>query len=265
MFKTVTSKDIFLTIVAIILISTFLSYFNNINIISAIFISILIIALTISVFRFIRKKLLARKIISHGPKNKKVVALTFDDGPYSPYTEQILDVLKEKDIKATFFVLGYNAERNIETIKRIVNEGHQLGNHSYSHLNFKKSSKEKISEEISTTNEILFKITGQKVKIMRPPLGAKNFDVVNAAQKLGLKTILWSAAGQDWANHGIDKTVEKTLKEFKDGGIILLHDGDSLESKALREETIAVTTILIEKLITQGYKFLTIDELLALN
>ncbi|MDL2280482.1 polysaccharide deacetylase family protein [Selenomonadales bacterium OttesenSCG-928-I06] len=216
-------------------------------------------------FRTIRKKMMSRRIISSGIKGKKTAALTFDDGPYSPYTEQILDLLKEKNVKATFFVLGYHAERNPEIIKRIVSEGHQLGNHSYTHLNFKKITREKVIEEINTTNKILFEITGQNIKIMRPPYGGKNLNVLDTIENLGFKVVLWSAAGQDWANHGVNKTVEKTLREFKDGGIILLHDGDSLEPKEPREQTIEITKTLIDRLTAEGYSFLTIDELLALN
>ncbi|MDL2280483.1 polysaccharide deacetylase family protein [Selenomonadales bacterium OttesenSCG-928-I06] len=257
----------FLTVLsAIVLVSLFLNYFKA-------FKKVKIISLTIAIFgifigtTFLLNAVLPNNnfygpIVSHGSSNEKIIALTFDDGPYSPYTEQILDVLKEKNVKATFFIVGHNAASNPEIVKRIVSEGHQIGNHTYNHIDLLKTSNKEMIEELSSTNKILFEITGQEVKIMRPPFGAKDANVVKTAQEKGLQVITWSVDGKDWLNRGVDITSNEILTKATSGDIILLHDGDEVKSENSREQTVIVTKIIVDELIKQGYELTTVDKLL---
>ncbi len=195
--------------------------------------------------------------------NKKIVALTFDDGPYSPYTEQLLDVLKEYEVPATFFVVGQNVEKNPELVKRIVDEGHQLGNHTYHHVDLLKIDRKTIEEEIDRTNKVIKAATGTVPHLMRPPHGFRDPVVMEIMATRGLKVVEWSIMSRDWTNPGVEAIVERTLAKVKNGSIILLHDGDGIASKASRAQTVEATRRIIQTLSVQGYKFVTVDEILA--
>lgn len=195
--------------------------------------------------------------------NKKVVALTFDDGPYSPYTEQILDVLKEHHVPATFFVVGQNVEKYPEVVRRIVDEGHQLGNHTYHHVDLLKGDRKTIAEEIDHTNRVLKTITGTTPHVVRPPHGFRDPVVMEIMAERGLKVVEWSIMSRDWTNPGVEVIVDRTTSKVKNGSIILLHDGDGIASKASRIQSVEATRRIIQTLSAQGYKFVTVDEILG--
>lgn len=195
--------------------------------------------------------------------DKKIVALTFDDGPYSPYTEQLLDVLKEYQVPATFFVVGQNVEKNPELVGRIVAEGHQLGNHTYHHVDLLKSDRKSIEEEVDRTNQVIKAATGIVPHVMRPPHGFRDPVVMEIMAARGLKVVEWSIMSRDWTNPGVEVIVERTLGKVKNGSIILLHDGDGVAAKASRAQTVEATRRIIQTLSAQGYKFVTVDEILA--
>ena len=155
---------------------------------------------------------------------KNTVALTFDDGPHPKYTSELLDVLKILDVKATFFVIGENAERNPELIKRIVSEGHTLGHHSYSHSkNWGWLSTEKVKEEIEKSIVLLEKIGGQKSIYFRPPFGVTNPNIAKAIRFLGLVSVGWTLRSYD-TTYTPDMVIRKIGKRIKSGDIILMHD-----------------------------------------
>lgn len=195
--------------------------------------------------------------------NKKIVALTFDDGPYSPYTEQLLDVLKEYEVPATFFVVGQNVEKNPELVRRIVLEGHQLGNHTYHHVDLLKIDRKTIEEEIDRTNKVIKVATDTVPHLMRPPHGFRDPVVMEIMATRGLKVVEWSIMSRDWTNPGVETIVERTVAKVKNGSIILLHDGDGIASKASRAQTVEATRRIIQTLSAQGYKFVTVEEILA--
>lgn len=195
--------------------------------------------------------------------NKKIVALTFDDGPYSPYTEQILDVLKEYHVPATFFVVGQNVEKYPELVQRIVDEGHQLGNHTYHHVDLLKSDRKTIEEEIDHTNRVIKAATGTVPHLVRPPHGFRDPVVMEIMATRGLKVVEWSIMSRDWTNPGVDVIVDRTLAKVKNGSIILLHDGDGIASKDSRVQSVEATRRIIQTLTAQGYQFVTVDEILA--
>lgn len=184
-------------------------------------------------------------------ENKKKVALTFDDGPNEDYTEELLDGLKERNVKATFFLLGKEAEKYPEIVKRIHDEGHLIGNHSYDHVNLAMMSETDAKKQIDKTNEVLFKITGTYPEYLRPPFG-------NKPQSSGVADdmviVLWDVDPLDWCSGNCDKVVQKVVKNTKENDIILLHDA----SKSSVEAAFGI----IDRLQEDGYEFVTVDRLI---
>ncbi len=188
---------------------------------------------------------------------EKKIALTFDDGPSKRNTEEILSILDEFGIKATFFVIGENAKADPERILSIHNAGHELGNHTYTHAYISKISHDALLEEIQKTEAVLQEITGQKPTIFRPPGGYYNDSSIAVLKDLGYKSILWSLDTRDWSMPKSETIVSKVEGRTQCGDIILFHD---LEDKRLPTPT-ALRTI-IPNLIKEGYEFVTVSELL---
>ncbi|HEX2925281.1 MAG TPA: polysaccharide deacetylase family protein [Ruminiclostridium sp.] len=204
-------------------------------------------------------------VFSEIPTQQKIVALTFDDGPYPPYTGQILDILKENNIQATFFLIGQNAEKHPELVQRIAADGHQLGNHTFDHVDLLKADREKIAFEVDHTSKVIADIIGKAPHVVRPPHGFRDAVVLDMMAERNLKVVEWSIMSRDWTNPGVDAIVSRTVSKVKNGSIILLHDGDGLESKKSRMETVEATRLIIQDLLAKGYKFVTVDEILARN
>lgn len=203
------------------------------------------------------------QVVKSGSKKQKIIALTFDDGPHPTYTPQILDLLQENNAKATFFVLGMYAQKYPDIIKRQAKEGHEIGNHTFSHIDVNKVSKEKVVDEFLTTQEIITSLTGIKPKVFRPPYGLYNTKVMDIAIESKCSIILWSTFqdSKDWSNPGVDQIVNTTFSELENGDIILFHDYVYKEESHTVE---ALKTILPE-LKKKGYQFVTISELLELS
>jgi polysaccharide deacetylase family sporulation protein PdaB len=202
------------------------------------------------------------RVFSNKETTQKVVALTFDDGPYPPYTGQVLDVLKEYHVPATFFVVGQNVEKYPELVKRISVEGHQLGNHTYHHVDLLKVDRKVIAEEIDNTNKAIVAATGISPHLMRPPHGFRDPAVMEMMAERNLKVVEWSVMSRDWTNPGVDVIVERTVNKVKNGSIVLLHDGDGITSQASRMQSVEATRRIIQILSAQGYRFVTVDEIL---
>jgi peptidoglycan/xylan/chitin deacetylase (PgdA/CDA1 family) len=201
---------------------------------------------------------MAGTIIWHGSRKLPEVALTFDDGPNSKATPQILDILKKYDVKATFFVLGKFIEKNKGIISREAQEGHVIGNHTYTHASGLITDSNKIKRELTKTNDLIKKYAEQNVKYFRPPFGFESWRFLNEAENLGYTIILWNRDAGDW-NHKTGKDIaSKILKYSSNGTIILLHDGG-----ASREAVINALPVVIEGLKKKGFKFVTIDEMVS--
>lgn len=184
-------------------------------------------------------------------KDKPMVALTFDDGPTLKYTSAILDCLKEHQASATFFVLGSRADDFPQLLQRMILEGNEIGNHTFSHKQLTTLSKANIEEEISATQESIYSVTNRYPKIIRPPYGSKNETVLQCAQDK--KIVTWTIDSEDWRSRNAETIVNKVVKEVKDGDIILMHD--------LYASTAEAAIILIPKLQEMGYQLVTISEL----
>ncbi|MGB9780585.1 polysaccharide deacetylase family sporulation protein PdaB [Caldanaerobacter sp.] len=195
-----------------------------------------------------------KKTLGSKPSSGKEIALTFDDGPFPFYTERYVDLLKSMDVKATFFVIGKHAEKHPELLKYILENGNEIGLHSYSHLNMKKLKPEKIVEELYKNQQIVVEATGIKPTLFRPPFGAYNFTLIEISNALGLKVVLWNVDPDDWRNPSVENVVNRVLSHTKDGAIILLHEG--------KPNTLAALPQIIKDLKEKGYKFVTVSELL---
>lgn len=164
--------------------------------------------------------------LNHNYKSlEKIISITFDDGPNPHFTPKILSLLKKHGAKATFFLIGQNAEKYPQLVRQIIEEGHSIGNHSYSHSkNFGFFSNEKVETELIRTNSILKEITGRDIKLFRPPFGVTNPNIKKALRKTKHQSIGWSKRSLDTTSLSEDKILGKITANLKDGDIILLHD-----------------------------------------
>lgn len=181
----------------------------------------------------------------------KVVALTFDDGPHETYTALLLDGLKERGVKATFFLMGQSIEGKEELVRRMQQEGHLIGNHSYQHIQLTKAGEGTVCEAVERTEEIIEGITGERPRYLRPPYGDWN---ENLECQLDMTTVFWSIDSLDWKLKNTEKIVENVEKKVRDGDIILMHDIFSTSVEAALE--------LVDRLEKKGYQFVTVEELI---
>ena len=183
---------------------------------------------------------------------KPVVALTFDDGPNASSTPILLDGLKERKVRATFFLIGENVEKdeNEKIVKRMYEEGHLIGNHTYRHVDLSKISGREAEKEIKTTDEAIKKITGHETEFIRPPFGA----IPEGEEDPDKIYVKWTVDSLDWVTKDTEKIVEKVTADTKEGDVILMHDcyGESVEA-ALQ---------IVDIMEKQGYEFVTADELI---
>ena len=200
-------------------------------------------------------------IIKSGNNDEKVIALTFDDGPDRDFTPQVLDILKKNDVKATFFVVGENVEWNPEILKRQYNEGHEIGNHTFTHINVSKKGYDDIYKEINNTQQAIKKVIGEEPKLFRPPYRAISKSMCNIVKEKDMNIILWSNLDpRDWSNPGVDYIVDTIMSKVQNGTIILLHDYNNLRNK--KSQTIQALDIIIPKLKEMGYRFVKVSELI---
>ncbi len=192
--------------------------------------------------------------LSEAQPRKKKIAITFDDGPHPVYTLKLLDGLAQRNVKATFFIIGESAERYPEVIKRIYDEGHLIGNHTYSHVQLTCISSTRAIEEIRKTNDIVASITGETVRYIRPPFGLYNKTL---AASSNLIPILWTVDPRDWSVLNTNSVVSHVVKKVKENDVILLHD--------IFDTSVDAALQIIDILLEQGYTFVTVDELKESN
>lgn len=199
------------------------------------------------------------------PMNRKLVALTFDDGPDPNQTPEILDLLKKYDAKATFFVLGKKAALHPELLKREAAEGHEIANHTYNHIYFNnKIPMGKLEKEISDTHDVIAKYSGQKPHLFRPPGGMYNERMIQVAKEKGYLVVLWSwhQDTKDWRSPGVNYIVRKVLNNIRGGDIILFHD---LVEGPRHSQTIEALKTILPALQEKGYTFVTVSQLVETN
>ena len=184
----------------------------------------------------------------------KCIALTFDDGP-GIYTDKLLSYLQSYKAKATFFMIGPSAQRYPSIVKRVFDNGHQIGNHTWSHPSLPGLSPEQVQKEISSTNNILQGITGVKPTTLRPPYGATNAAVQRVVSNLGMSSILWSIDTRDWADRNSNIVCNRAISNARPGAIILMHD--------IHQTSVEAVPCILQNLSSQGYQFVTVDKLLG--
>ena len=186
-------------------------------------------------------------------EEKPRIALTFDDGPNVQWTPVLLDGLKERNVHATFFLIGENIEKgkNREIVKRLHEEGHLIGNHTYHHVEITKISDAEAAEELRQTNILIQEITGETVEYMRPPFGAwqKKLEA-----DMHILPVLWTIDPLDWTTENVDEIVNKVVTEAEENDIILLHD--------CYESSVRAAIRIVDLLQAEGFEFVTVDELI---
>lgn len=199
------------------------------------------------------------EIVWEVPTERKLIAITFDDGPNPKNTPKVLDLLKKYDAKATFFVIGEHVLRYPKLTKRVVKEGHELGNHTFSHPSFHNLSQKKIRKEIEEGKKVIHSVSGENGRLFRPPGGAYNEKIVHAANEEGYRVILWSwdQDTKDWSRPGVNKIANNVIKNASNGDIILFHDNAKGKS-----QTIEALKKILPKLEAEGYRFVTVSNLI---
>ena len=184
-------------------------------------------------------------------QEKQKISLTFDDGPHPSGTPVLLDGLAERNVKVTFFVIGENAVKYPKLLTREAEEGHIIGNHTYSHVDLTKMSQEAAECELEKTNAAIEAVTGKKTEYMRPPYGAWKKEM---EEKTGMMAVLWNVDPLDWKTDNETEIVNKVVTETEENDIILLHDCYLSSAKAALR--------IIDIMQAKGYEFVTVDELL---
>lgn len=187
-----------------------------------------------------------------GPGTEEVgaVALTFDDGPNARYTEALLDGLKEREVRASFFLVGQCIEGNEDTVRRMAEEGHLIGVHCMEHRDLTREPEEEAVRQLMDTAAMIGAVTGRTPEYIRPPFGKWSSGLQEAVP---METVLWSVDSLDWKLQDTDRIVRRVLKDTEDGDIILMHDEFQTSVEAAME--------IIDNLLAKGYTFVTVDEL----
>ncbi|MDB9540474.1 polysaccharide deacetylase family protein [Anabaenopsis tanganyikae CS-531] len=192
-------------------------------------------------------------------QDQKVIALTFDDGPWRETTSQVLDILKQNNIKATFFVVGQNVKNYPTLVQRVIAEGHAIGNHTWHHW-YHYMNPNAAAYEVKHTTEIIYQVTGVKTNLFRPPGGIMHNGLAAYARNNQYAIVLWSSDSLDYSLPSVPNLVNNVFRNAQPGGIVLLHDGGGN-----RSQTVQALPEIISKFRQQGYSFVTIPELLVME
>ncbi|MCF7667321.1 MAG: polysaccharide deacetylase family protein [Akkermansiaceae bacterium] len=192
------------------------------------------------------------------PVNGKFIALTFDDGPHPTNTPRLLNILRERNVKATFYVIGRSVNLYPQILRQTVAEGHEIGNHTQTHRLLSKLSDSEVLNELRRCRDSIAQASGATVRTMRPPYGGllpRQREIVHA--KFGYPTILWSVDPLDWKRPGVSVVSSRLIQGASDGGILLAHD--------IHAPTIDAMPATIDSLLRRGYQFVTVSQLIAMK
>lgn len=187
-----------------------------------------------------------------------VVAMTFDDGPHPSLTPKLLDILKAKNIKCTFFVIGENAKAYPNIIRRIIAEGHEIAAHTYTHCSLTSRSDDQIRSELKRSEEVLMAAANYRPQLIRPPYGAINTRIKQLMfSEFGYSTIMWSVDPQDWRRPGVSVVTSRLVNGAHPGAIMLAHD--------IHPPTIQAMPAMFDQLLAKGYQFVTVSQLMNME
>jgi peptidoglycan-N-acetylglucosamine deacetylase len=215
------------------------------------------------------------KTLVSGPGDRRVVALTFDDGPNPPYTTAILAVLEREHVHATFFVVGRAVVAYPLVVQREVRDGDAVGNHTWSHGHLILMDADQVRDSLARTDAAIYQASGVHTRIMRPPFGSRDWLVLDQVRRLGYTPVMWSVPlANDWEDPPAATIAKRILSNVRDGSIVVLHDGNRgivcagarVSPKTCdRHNDIEATLLIIEALKREGYQFVTVPELLAIK
>jgi peptidoglycan/xylan/chitin deacetylase (PgdA/CDA1 family) len=197
------------------------------------------------------------------PRGSRQIALTYDDGPNDPHTLRLLEVLARHSAHATFFLIGRFVLQCPAFAREILQAGHAIGNHTFSHPLLIFKSETEITRELSECRAALQDATGQPSNLFRPPFGGRRPAVLRAARQLGLQPIMWSITGYDWNPPPAAVIERRITRKIRGGDVILLHDGGHKQLGADRSQTVIATDHLIARYKSEGYEFVTIPQMMA--
>ena len=204
-------------------------------------------------------------IYRNGDGSQPWVAITFDDGPSPIWTPMILDILAEYEVPATFFLVGAHVAKYPEIAQRIVEDGHEIGNHTYDHVNIPTTSTLELSGQVIMTTLEILEATGEYPKYLRPPRGMYDARVRRLAEMLNQPIVLWSVSGQDWRpGVTVEQIVKRVVNQTKAGDIILFHDSGALIANegASREATVKALPRIIEGIRNKGLEIVPLEQLM---
>lgn len=196
-------------------------------------------------------------VVANGDTAIKSISLTFDDAPDDEYTDKLLEILKENDTKASFFMIGEKMEdKNIAVVKRVYDDGHLVLSHSYSHPRMTDLNASSIATQLNRTSQRIEEITGSYPMLFRPPYGALNSLAVDTTNDHNMTTVLWSLDSLDWATNDPEPVIQIVAGNIHSGDIILMHCSST---------TVGSLPTIIKKLKEQGYKFVKLDDMLKIK
>ena len=196
-------------------------------------------------------------------RGTKLLALTYDDGPNDAHTPRLLDVLARHDVKATFFMIGRYVHERSQIARAVAQAGHDVGSHTYTHPNLALCSKAQIEFQISSCERMLTDVIGPHAPLFRPPFGGRRPVVLSILSNLGLAPVMWNITSYDWNMEPAPIIERRIMRHIRGGDVILMHDGGHLGMGADRSQTVLATDALITRYKNEGYRFVTISEMMA--
>jgi len=202
------------------------------------------------------------RTFTHLPRSSKKLALTYDDGPNDPHTLRLIEILSKHDVRATFFCIGRYAQQKPQIVRELVKAGHVVGNHTYTHPNLALQSQTQARIQLTTCQSILSDVTGTAPKLFRPPYGGRRPAILRIAREMELAPVMWSITCYDWSATSPEQIERHVKRQLHGGDVILLHDGRHTDMGVDQTHTVMATDRLIAKYKAEGYKFLTIPEMM---
>lgn len=198
-----------------------------------------------------------------GPVGSKQIAFTYDDGPNDPHTLRLMEVLEKDGVRATFFLIGRYVQRRPDIVRDLLQAGHVIGNHTFTHPNLIFSSATATRIQIEECQRAVEDAAGESPRLFRPPFGGRRPQTLRIARSFGLQPVMWNVTSWDWKKLPASKIAEKCTEQMNGGDVILMHDGDHENFGADRWQTIVATHLLIESWREKGYEFVTVPEMMS--